>query len=109
LALGDRLVDSYESLDKATVLSERIVESVGNVDVAQIRLDRLVGRNHVQVHHDAVHEVDGAVNETGVPDLGLPHFNCDTWDVVLDERRLNGARLAGVDLQRVGLQQLRQP
>jgi hypothetical protein len=106
LALCDRLIDSNKPLDKAAILRERIVEGVGNINGTQIRLDRLVGRQHVQVHHDAVDKIDGAINQTRIPHLGLAHLNRDTRHFIAHKRRLDGPGLTGINLQRIGLQQL---
>jgi hypothetical protein len=82
------------------------VESVGDVHVAQIGLDGRVRGRQFQVDHDAVYEGDGSVDETVVPDLGLAHLHGDGGDLVDYKGGFNRARLAGVDLEGVWLEEL---
>lgn len=108
LALGDWLVDLDQTLDEASVLGVCIVEGGSDVCVGEIGLDGGVAGRDVQVHHDAVDEVDGAVDQRGVPDLGLAHLDCQAGNAVVDEGRLDAAWLAGVDLQCVRLEKFAQ-
>lgn len=108
LALGDRLVDLDQALDEASELGVCVVEGVGDVRVGEVGLDGGVAGRDVQVHHDAVDEVDGAVDQRCVPDLGLAHLDCQAGNAVVDKGRLDAAWLAGVDLQCVGLEKFAQ-
>lgn len=84
------------------------MECVDDVSLAEIRLDS-GARRHFQVDHDAVHEGINALDQAGVPDLGLAHFHGDGRDFEVDEGGFDGAGLAGVDLEGVGLEQLGEP
>lgn len=108
LALGDRLVDLDKALDEAAVLGVGIVEGVCDVDIGQVGLDGGVAGGNLQIDHDAVDEGDSAVDQRGVPDLGLAHFDSQAGDPVVDEGGFDAARLARVDLEGVGLEQFAQ-
>ena len=108
LALCHGLVDLDEALNKSSVLGVRVVESVGNVDVGEVRLDGGVAGRDSQVDQHAVDKVDSAVDQRVVPDLGLSHLDRQTRDAVVDKRRLDTAWLADINLQRVRLQELAQ-
>lgn len=82
------------------------MECGSNICVAQIGLDGFVGGRDLQVNQNAVHEVDGAVDEAGVPDARFAHFYGQGRNFVVDESCLDGARFSGVDLEGVGLEQL---
>lgn len=56
------------------------MERVGDVHIAEVRLDGGVRGSKLQVNHDAVDEGDGAVDERVVPDLGLAHLDGDGRD-----------------------------
>jgi hypothetical protein len=107
LSLDDLLVYANQSFDKPTVLGKRIVERVGNVDVAQIWLNRCVGGSELQIYHDAVDEIDCAVDKTIIPDLGLPHLNGDGGNLIPDKGGLDRAGFTRVNLQGVRLEELR--
>lgn len=108
LTLDDLLVNADQSFDKTTVLGERVMECGGDINLAQIRLNRLVGRSKLQVDHDAIDEVDCAVDKTVVPDLGLAHLHGNRGDLVADKGSLYRTGLTRVDFQSIRLEELGQ-
>ena len=108
LTLDNGLVHANKRLHKPAVLRIRVMECVNHIRLAEIWLDGRIGWRHVQIDHDAVYIVDYAIDETGVPDSSLAHFDGERRNLVVDKRRFDGAGLSNVDFQRVGLQELGQ-
>jgi hypothetical protein len=108
LTLSDRFIDTNKPLHEASVLAPCVVECGDHVCVAEIRLNSRVCGCDLEIDHDTVYVVDYAVDKAVVPDLGLPHLDSEGWDTVVDKGGLDGARLAGVNLQGVRLQEFGQ-
>jgi len=99
----------YQLLDKPTVSRRRVVEGVCDVSIAEVGLVRCgsVRWNDIQVVEDAVDKVVNAINKGRVPDLSETHFNGYGGDAIVNEGRFDATRLTRINLEGVGLEQLR--